>query len=308
MTNRFLKQYLRDHGLSISFGTFGFGTLYGCPVTIFDDGRICIETGIDNGLFVVQNALSIHSGEIDGQAVKEVTAEGTVIIIHVGGSLRGEKKVAGYVAQVCDAILPDLADQVHPVPCPVCGLPTDDNCIARLSGSRVVYLHEDCLKQLTMENYEAAMADSNVLGGIAGAVGGMLLGALAWGFVMNLGIFSAPFALLTAILTVKGYDKLKGRPGALRTVVVIVCVILSIFLGTAGCYAWQLHEIWAESYKDLITEKVFFAGAIPDLFRDSEVKIMMVKDVGLGLLFAALGSAGFIARARRDIDKVKAGK
>ena len=33
---------------------------------------------------------------------------------------------------------------------------------------------------------------------------------------------------------------------------------------------------------------------------------MMVKDVGLGLLFAALGSARFIVRARRDIDKVKA--
>ncbi|MGI6237812.1 MAG: hypothetical protein ACOYI7_09795 [Candidatus Excrementavichristensenella sp.] len=306
MTNRFLKQYLRGHDLSISFGTFGFGILYGCPVTIFDDGRICIQTGIDNGLFVVQSALALHSGEIDGQAVKEVTADGTAVVIHVGGSLRGEKKVANYVAQVCDAILPDLADQVQPVPCPVCGLPADDDCIARLSGSCVVYLHEGCLEKQTLENYEAAMADSNVFGGIVGAVGGMLLGALVWGFVMNLGIFAAPFALLTAILTVQGYDKLKGRPGALRTVVVIVCVVLSVFLGTAGCYAWQLHEIWVESYKDLIAEKVFFAGAIPDLFRDSEFKIMMVKDVGLGLLFAALGSARFIVRARRDIDKVKA--
>ena len=305
MTNRFLKQYLRGHDLSISFGTFGFGTLYGCPVTVFDDGRICIQTGIDNGLFVVQSALALHSGEIDGQAVKEVTADGTAVVIHVGGSLRGEKRSRTMSPRCATpSSRPRRPGPARAVP--RCGLPADDDCIARLSGSCVVYLHEGCLEKQTLENYEAAMADSNVFGGIVGAVGGMLLGALVWGFVMNLGIFAAPFALLTAILTVQGYDKLKGRPGALRTVVVIVCVVLSVFLGTAGCYAWQLHEIWAESYKDLIAEKVFFAGAIPDLFRDSEFKIMMVKDVGLGLLFAALGSARFIVRARRDIDKVKA--
>ena len=68
MTNRFLKQYLRGHDLSISFGTPGFGTLYGCPVTVFDDGRICIKPATT--AFVVQSALALHSGEIDGRRKK----------------------------------------------------------------------------------------------------------------------------------------------------------------------------------------------------------------------------------------------
>lgn len=36
----------------------------------------------------------------------------------------------------------------------------------------------------------------------------------------------------------------------IKTIVLIICVLLAVFLGNAGSYAWEIHDV----YKTLIAE------------------------------------------------------
>lgn len=148
--------------------------------------------------------------------------------------------------------------------------------------------------------------NSNLFGGIIGAIGGSAIGAVVWALVGMLGYISSIVGFLIAFLADKGYDLLKGRQGAIKMVVLIICVVLAVVAGTVGTYVWLLHNTYNEemaaypaSFKASYPESEF----IMECLADSEVQGGMLKDGALGMLFGIMGSIGLIINAKNNKKK-----
>lgn len=174
------------------------------------------------------------------------------------------------------------------------------------------------------ENFET-MAAPNKSGVLAplGALIGALLGAMVWAAVSALGYVTALVGVLIAWLAAKGYDMLGGKPGKVKVVTLIVCVIVAVAAGTVGGVVFELHNSYQEQSKAIIeeyqndygmseevarnfiyTESEFFEIIVPKILNGQsedaqEVRGEVIKDFLMGLFFAALGSWSIIAASTK---------
>ena len=141
----------------------------------------------------------------------------------------------------------------------------------------------------------------SVLTGFAGAFIGAMIGAVLWAVIGVLGYIASIVGFVIAFLAGKGYDLFKGRRGAAKVVVLILCVILAVVAGNVGSYAWQIHDVYKEEVAALSAMEQQFVISEGEFFQlmieDSEVIGGFVKDLGMGVLFAALGCYGVIRDA-----------
>lgn len=111
-----------------------------------------------------------------------------------------------------------------------------------------------------------------------------------------LDLIAGIIGLLIGFLAAKGYDLLKGRQGVAKLVCVIVAVIIGVVVGSGVTYVWVLHDSYNSQiaelsdferrYYDIMTEEEFF---IDNFTNNPEFLGEVLKNLGLGLLFAALG-------------------
>ena len=86
-----------------------------------------------------------------------------------------------------------------------------------------------------------------VLSGLIGALLGALIGAVIWCLVsVGTEHIYAMVGTIVGLIVGYGYDLLKGRKGTIRMVIVFLCVILSVTMGTIGTYGWWIHEWYVE--------------------------------------------------------------
>lgn len=163
-----------------------------------------------------------------------------------------------------------------------------------------------------MENYDSIYEEKegNLLTGIVGALLGGLLGTAVWMLIGLAGYIASIVAMLTTFLSLKGYDLLHGRPGKVRLITVVLVVVLSVIVGTVG----TLGVMIAQEYYDLsdfnsFDQKIFYMQ-YPDvfsfakvIFADADVQKELVSNIGMGMLFAALGAYSII---RSDVTKRRA--
>ena len=145
----------------------------------------------------------------------------------------------------------------------------------------------------------------NVFTGFIGALIGAAIGAVLWAAVGIFGYIASVVGLVIAFLAGKGYDLFKGRQGAAKVVVLILCVVLAVVAGNAGSYAWQIHDVYEEETQGLSAEEMNYVVSEAEFFElmidDSEIRTGFLKDCGMGLFFAALGCIGIL----RDAGKKK---
>lgn len=163
--------------------------------------------------------------------------------------------------------------------------------------------------------------------GIVGAALGALAGALLWALVGLLGYISALVGFAIAWLVTFGYDHAGGVQGLPRVVVVFLAMVASVVLGNAFQVEWQLRDAWRQHRAKLDeTVEMLFREA-PDLaalegeareealegmragvegvtygefrsevLRDPDVRRDLLKNLGMGLIFAFLGGCGFLRK------------
>ena len=99
---------------------------------------------------------------------------------------------------------------------------------------------------------ETPKKQGSVISGLIGAIIGAILGAALWCAVaIGTEHIYAMIGFVVGLLVGWGYDLLKGRKGTVRMVVVLICVILSVVLGTVAAYGWWLHD-WYVDERDFI--------------------------------------------------------
>jgi len=172
-----------------------------------------------------------------------------------------------------------------------------------------------------MESYpmnmnEAEVPQGSIVKGLIGALLGALIGGIAWGAagLLTQQVF-ALLGVLVGFLVGKGYELLKGREGAVKIVIIILCAILAIVLGETIYNFGMMHQSYLEIADEIGAEMgidlrkllstnpdaahlyiVTETEAFQMMLKDKEFITELLKNLGQALLFAALGAAAVIAR------------
>ena len=196
-----------------------------------------------------------------------------------------------------------------------------------------------------MENnyeYSAESAEQNgsIIRGLIGAILGALVGAVLWcGFTIIAEAVWAMVGFVVGLIVGFGYDLFKGRKGTIRMVVVLICVILSVVLGTIGTYAWWMHDWYVDetdfiataskqelveaymteeelaefnSYPAVLQQRVLEAFEVTMVSEQEYFQLMLqdkelIKDIGseclTSIFFALLGSFTLIRNNGRKSSK-----
>ncbi|MGM9605406.1 MAG: hypothetical protein ACI3XG_10120 [Faecousia sp.] len=185
--------------------------------------------------------------------------------------------------------------------CPECGMPIDQGCWALVNGVAYHY-HTACAdrvrRELEWDNEQRASEDSgNYVTGLLGALVGSALGAVVWAIVLSIGYIASVVGLLIGFLAEKGYDLCRGKQGKGKIVILIFAVIFGVLLGNLGAEAYDVFRLIRSGELAALA-----VGDIPLLIsalimEDPEYRVYILKNVLMGLLFAALGVFALLRQA-----------
>lgn len=188
-----------------------------------------------------------------------------------------------------------------------------------------------CGADFTVSRTAPAPRKGSLVRGIVGAALGAFTGALLWALVGMLGYIAAIVGFAIAWLVTFGYDHAGGTQGLPRVAVVFLAMVASVVLGNAFQVEWQLRDAWRQHRAKLDeTVEMLFREA-PDLaalegeareealegmragvegitygeFRsevlhDPDVRRDLLKNLGMGLVFAFLGGFGFLRKKKTE--------
>lgn len=196
----------------------------------------------------------------------------------------------GYIASI-DAFLKDLTDWLlandFRVACTSCG--TEEQ-LGFWQVGRGMYLHCPACHEVARQRMEelslthTSGQNENMLLGLLGAFLGVLVGAVAWVLIYQIGFIASVTGLIMIVGATKGYEKLAGN---LSKKGVILCYILSmvmVFFAQQCCYGIMLSL----EYDINILEGFL---AVPEaLTADKWTRIYFFSELVIGLLLMVCGA------------------
>ena len=186
-----------------------------------------------------------------------------------------------------------------------------------------------CGADFTVPRNLPAPRKGSLVRGVVGAALGAFAGALLWALVGMLGYIAAIVGFAIAWLVTFGYDHAGGPEGLVRVVVVFVAMAASVALANFMQVEWQLRSEFKHFGDDVIAElradpdfKALDAESQAESLADAKEKIEslsfgefrsavlsepenrneLLKNVGMGLLFAFLGGFGFLRKKKTEED------
>lgn len=158
----------------------------------------------------------------------------------------------------------------------------------------------------------------NVFAGFIGALIGTAVGIVLWVLIGKLGYISSLVGLVGAFVAAKLYDAFGGRKGGAKTFILIICMLAMVVVGVGGTYFWQSMDLYNEELEEcvvlfqqyygynetqaraeaeILMEDSYNGkfGYFKELMSQPENDGLMLKDLGMGVLFAALGCVGIIS-------------
>ncbi len=305
-----LKKLAEQHGMSVGSGV-AYGSLMGYATTLSEGKgykRMDIvtrfpELGQQEKFQAAVNAVNI-SREYRVQSLGLSTSVITVIFQDTVGTM---KKLEAFM----DWFYPLLAQHgaTRYNICPECGTEAATGSWYLLNG--VAYrFHETCAAKVEQavleENAQRKDADNgSYVTGALGAFLGAALGAVVWGLVLSAGYVASLVGLLIGWLADKGYDLCKGRQTKGKVVILALAVVVGVALGTIGPDVVTLAQMISDG--ELLG---FTYGDIPYLIAevmqsDAEYLNAVLSNMGMGLLFAALGVVALLRNAGKAVSGTK---
>lgn len=179
-----------------------------------------------------------------------------------------------------------------------------------LNNGAAHHLHDSCAAQVQdfFQEQAAKRAEEDTgsyAQGLLGAFLGAALGAIAWAIVLYMGYVASIIGLLIGWLAEKGYTLLRGRQGKGKVLILILAVIFGVLLGTIVPDVVTLAQMINGG------ELPGFAyGDIPQLIltiltENAEYRQATISNMGMGLLFAALGVFALVKKTSKEVSSPK---
>lgn len=194
--------------------------------------------------------------------------------------------------------------------CPECGYQITDGKWMLSNGGVARYYHDACaqkaLREVEDQNEQRKQQDNgSYLKGTIGALLGALIGAVVWAVVLLAGYMASIIGLLIGWLSDKGYRLLGGRNGKGKIAILIVAVILGVVIGTLGSDAITLAQMINETPGATATYADIPMLLVALFAEDEGYRSALLGNIGMGLLFAALGVYWFVIRAGKEVADAK---
>lgn len=172
------------------------------------------------------------------------------------------------------------------------------------------YLHDACAEKskrdiATTEQAEKEQRTGSYGMGILGAFLGAAVGAIVWALVLNLGYVAALVGLLIGWLADKGYTLLKGKQGKGKVVILIAAIIFGVVLGTLTADFFTIMDLINTGELVGLTVADIPTFIIDLLRTEPEYLTATLSNVGLGLVFAALGVFALLRKAGAEVADAK---
>lgn len=161
-------------------------------------------------------------------------------------------------------------------------------------------------------NYNVAEEKENVLAGAVGAFLFSLAGGVLWFVLYQIGFLAAVSGLVGVICAVKGYTIFAKTKNESKTCLILSVVIAVVVLVVAWylCVGYDIYLVYQDWYEmgEVDFTLTFFESvrAIPVFFAEGEILVAYLKDLGFGLLFAALGVISYLSAREKRIKQQEA--
>lgn len=193
--------------------------------------------------------------------------------------------------------------------CPECGCEVSEGKWMLIEGV-AYYMHESCAQKtardIAGENERRAQEDTGSYArGAVGALLGSLLGAVVWAVILLLGYVASIVGLLIGWLSDKGYRLMHGKNGKGKVAILILSIILGVVVGTIGADIITLFQMIAAGELGDFAYADIPALMLALFIEDAEYRMITLKNIGMGLLFAALGVYYFVFRTGKEVADAK---
>ena len=141
------------------------------------------------------------------------------------------------------------------------------------------------------------------LTGALGAASGAVIGGILWILVARLGFVSSLVGLIMAFLSKTGYEMLNGRRGRGKAAIIATMVFLGVVGAVFTFYPIELREALGPE----LPLSFWIGTVLIGFVSDSELFWIIMKDLGIGLLFALLGSYGIVSGILKEAAGAKKG-
>ena len=188
--------------------------------------------------------------------------------------------------------------------CALCGMQIADGCWVMVDGV-CHHVHDACAEKIGRDiasdnEQEKQERTGSYLSGAVGAFLGSALGAIVWAVVLLMGYVASIVGLLIGWLAEKGYSLLKGKVGKAKVVILILAVIFGVLLGTVAADAFTLIGMINGGELPGATLADIPLIILVTFVESPEYLTGTLTNVGLGLLFAALGVFGIMRKAGKE--------
>ncbi len=302
------KKLAREYELKVDSGV-AYGSLKGYAVTL-SDGNGCksmvVVTKIGDPDKLQRLQTQTGSTEIQKKfRLQEFSVLPNKIIINFSDTIGTLKRIRSFIEWFIPVLNEAEATKVNV--CAECGTVAENGRWKLIDGV-AYYFHTGCAEKVVQtivsedESIREADKGSYILGAV-GALLGALLGAVVWFAVLTAGYIASIVGFLIGWLAEKGYNLFHGKQGRGKIAILIVMVVLGVVVGTIASDAATLAkmisagEVYA-SYSDI-------PALLIELLQFSDYTTSLLMNVGMGLLFAALGVFTLIRKAHRDVSNTK---
>ena len=306
-----LKKLARENGMSVASGV-AYGDFRGYAAT-FSEGSgyklIAVTTKFPDEQAENSFMDELHRRDLKKEfRVQELIVSDNSIVVNFHDSIGTMK----YISSFCDFFFPLLAQYgasgVNV--CPECGGEFFGDGRWKLINGAAYHLHESCTLSIAAgaaaQEQAARDADTGTVGaGIIGALLGALLGAIPWAILLYLGYYAAVAGLLIGWLSKKGYELLRGKRCKAKLYIVIIASVLSVLVGNLAVDYYSVISL----IRDGLLPELTYGDAFPSLLYlfsvDDAYRTATLSNVGLGLLFALLGTNGILRDIRHETSGMK---
>lgn len=305
-----LKKLAAQHGMQISNGV-AYGSLMGYATTLCEGSGwkcVAVSTSFADPAQQIQLQKLLSETELKKTyRVQNWTITMDAIIIYFLDNPGTMKKLEAFIQWFWPQLEQFGATKANV--CAECHGEMDADNWHLLNGI-AHNIHESCANQLAerikTEDQERMEADTgSYVQGFIGALVGALLGSVVWAVVLYLGYVASIVGLLIGWLANKGYDLLHGKQGKGKVAILIIAVILGVLVGTIvpdAIYLGQMIQSGELVGFSLMDIPVMILSL---LIEDGEYLTATLSNMGMGLLFAALGAFALIKRTNDEVSGPK---
>ena len=305
-----LKKLAGEYGMKIASGV-AYGNLGGFAATLSEG------SGWKQVVFATQFSDPVKKTQFM-DAVQQVNVQKQYRVQNLGVGPRSIQVVfldnpstMKKIREFLDWFLPLLVEYgatgIHT--CTECGCDLTAGRWILVSGV-AYYLHDSCadkvIREIEADNTQRKEeATGSYVSGLIGALLGSAVGAVAWAIVLNLGYVASIVGLVIGWLAEKGYRLLKGRQGKAKVAILIVAIVLGVLLGTIGGDALSLAQMMGSGELPgfVLADIPWFLATM--WAESPEYRSGMISNIGMGLLFAALGVWVILRKAGKEVADTK---